>query len=143
MSDECFRWRTALHEWLDGTADAELAALVRAHWRTCPDCQRLAAEWQTVAELLAEMLPTPAPSAFERRWRQRRQAIAASSVSWHGIAAAWAMTLIGLISLTVWFGWSLAGVMRNLSHWWRLAEGVPTLPAELFRNLWNWLTRWV
>ncbi len=139
MNDECRRWRQTLHEWLDGDADEEAALLAQAHWRTCPNCQGVVAEWQKVARWLADALPSKVSPRWEHRWRQRRSAIAAPAISWQGLAASWLLTMGGCLAVVKLADWSLASFTQRLTVWITNAVSFPTVPAQWVRQVWDWL----
>jgi anti-sigma factor RsiW len=141
MSAECRRWRQTLHEWLDGDTDEETALLAQAHWRTCPDCQRVVAEWQSIAEWLADALPSQVSPQWERRWRQRRQTLASPTLTWQGLAVSWLLTVVGCVAVVKLVDWSLTSFAQRLTVWLTSAVSFPTVPAEWVRQVWDWLLR--
>ena len=140
MTEECRRFLPQLHEWFEGCTDEETKLLVQWHLRNCPHCQRLIAEWQTVAEEIKTILSTPAPKGFEERLRQRLNA--PQLVSWRELAISWVMTTGGFAIAVLWLGVSLTEIFRSIPQWVLGIVGWSILPAQWLQQLWEFVSRW-
>ncbi len=143
MNDECRHWLPLLHDWLEGVADEEGAALAQFHLRYCPDCQRVVAEWQAVAERIAEALAVSPPKGFDRKLGQRLCVPAPRLLSWRELTASWLLTTGAVSAAFLWLGLSPLTIVQSLSDWLVWVGAWSAVPAQWLQNLWENLSRLV
>ena len=140
MNDECTKFLPKIHEWLEGCADGETTLLAQLHLRSCYRCQEIVKEWQLVAQEIKSSISVPAPKGFEERLK--RSLNDPQLFSWHELAVSWSLTVLSLVSLALWFGISLADVVRSLPQWLVSAIGWSTLPVQWLQQFWDFISRW-
>lgn len=143
MTEECRRWRPSLHDWVEGIADEEEATLAQFHLRSCPDCQRVVAEWQAVAERIAEALAASPSEDFDRKLWQHLHVLAPRLLSWQELTISWLLTTGAVSAAFLWLGLSPLMVMQSLSDWLVWTGAWSSLPAQWLQSLWENLSRWV
>lgn len=141
MSPECERFLPLLHDWLEGIADEESALLAQWHWKQCPQCQQVVAEWQTLAWELKVALQAVAPPSLEARIAQHLQV--PRLISWQELTATWLLTSSGVAFALFWFGFSLAEVLRSFSLWALGLVSWVVVPVEWIQQAWELVRQWV
>ncbi|MCX7967548.1 MAG: hypothetical protein N3B10_03545 [Armatimonadetes bacterium] len=140
MTDECRKILPQLHEWFEGCADEEAKLLVQWHLRSCLHCQRLIAEWQTIAEEIKASLSISAPEGFEARLRRRLNE--PQLVSWRELTVSWALTNVAAAIVAFWLGISLTEIFRSIPQWVLSVVGWSILPAQWLQQIWEIVSRW-
>ncbi len=70
----CTLYRPLVSEWADGTLDPAAVHQVQRHLDTCPECARLAREFQSLRGLLRGLPPAHTSAGFEASLTARLQA---------------------------------------------------------------------
>jgi anti-sigma factor RsiW len=140
VNDECTKFLPRIHEWLEGCADEETSLLAQLHLRSCHRCREIVKEWQIIAQEIKLSIHTPAPEGFEERLK--RYLDNHQLLSWRELAVSWSLTAFSVAASALWFGISLADVVRAFPQWIVGATSWSTLPVQWLQRFWDLISRW-
>jgi anti-sigma factor RsiW len=143
VNDECTKFLPKIHEWVEGCADEETSLLAQLHLRSCHRCREIVKEWQIIAQEIKLSIHIPAPEGFEERLKRyldnhdNHQLL-----SWRELAISWSLTAFSVAASALWFGISLADVVRAVPQWIVGAISWSTLPVQWLQQFWDLISRW-
>ncbi|MCX7643324.1 MAG: zf-HC2 domain-containing protein [Armatimonadetes bacterium] len=140
MTDECRKFLHQLHDWFEGCVDEETKLLVQWHLRNCTHCQRLVAEWKTIADEICASLSIPASEGFDEKLRRRL--IRHQLVSLRELTVSWALTSGGVTIAALWLGVSFTEIFRSIPQWVLSFVGWSILPFQWLQQFWEIVSRW-